>query len=275
MSTQFLKKTAQSLYNNNILPLKFLEEPFFYKNDSKNMKQFKDKYKGERCFIIGNGPSLNLIDIEKLKNEYTFGVNSIFYKTESTGFKPTFYVVEDGHVVDDNIKEINNYSVQYKFYPSVYKGKLNSSSNTTFFNMNRGFYESNSPNCDLPRFSTDCSKRIYCGQSVTIINLQLAFYMGFEEVYLVGMDFSYDIPASAEVNGESITSTEDDCNHFDPRYFGKGKKWHDPKLGNVLASYKMNKLVYEHFGRKIINATVGGKLEVFERKNFDDLFIRR
>lgn len=275
MLKNILKKTTQSLFNAGLLPLKFLEEPYFYSNNSKKMKSFKNKFKGKRCFIIGNGPSLNLIDLEKLNGEYTFGVNSIFYKTESTGFKPTFYVVEDGHVVDDNISEINKYSVEYKFFPSVYKGKLKKSANTTFFNMNRGFYEINSPNCNLPRFSTDCSQRIYCGQSVTIINLQLAYYMGFEEVYLIGMDFSYHIPDSAEIDGDSITSNEDDCNHFDPRYFGKGKKWHDPKLDNVLASYKMNKLVFEHFGRKIYNATIDGKLEVFERIDFETLFTEK
>jgi hypothetical protein len=272
MSKNILKKSLQSLYQSGLMPLKVLEEPFFLGNESKKMKSFKNKFKGKRCFIIGNGPSLNLIDVEKLKDEYTFGVNSFFYKTETTGIKPTFYVVEDGHVVDDNIEEINNYDVKYKFFPSVYKSKLKASKNTTFFNMNRGFYEKYSPNCDLPRFSTNCSERVYCGQSVTIINLQLAFYMGFTEVYLIGMDFSYHIPDSAEINGESITSTEDDCNHFDPRYFGKGKKWHDPKLENVLVSYKLSKLVYEHFGRKIVNATVGGKLDVFDREDFNTLF---
>jgi hypothetical protein len=50
------------------------------------------------------------------------------------------------------------------------------------------------------------------------------------------------------------------------------KKWHDPKLENVLVSYKLSKLVYEHFGRKIVNATVGGKLDVFDREDFNTLF---
>ena len=67
-------------------------------------------------------------------------------------------------------------------------------------------------------------------------------------------------------------SNEDDPNHFHPEYFGKGKTWHDPKLHNVLKSYQMAKLVFEQSGRKILNATVGGKLELFDRVNFEDLF---
>ena len=138
--------------------------------------------------------------------------------------------------------------------------------------MNRGFYEESSPNFSMPRFSTDASKRIYCGQSVTIINLQLAYHLGFSKIYLVGMDFSYNIPDSAKVNGLEIESTEDDVNHFHPDYFGAGKKWHDPQLDKVLLSYKQSKLMFEAAGRKIVNATKGGNLNIFERVDFDSLF---
>ena len=66
------------------------------------------------------------------------------------------------------------------------------------------------------------------------MNLQLAYHLGFTEVILIGMDFSYAIPDSAVVKGKDITSTDDDPNHFHPNYFGKGKRWHDPELDRVL-----------------------------------------
>lgn len=138
--------------------------------------------------------------------------------------------------------------------------------------MNRGFYEESSPNFSMPRFSTDAGKRIYCGQSVTIINLQLAYHLGFTKIYLIGMDFSYNIPDSAKINGLEIESTEDDVNHFHPDYFGAGKKWHDPQLDKVLLSYKQSKLMFEAAGRNIVNATKGGNLNIFERVDFDTLF---
>jgi hypothetical protein len=77
--------------------------------EREKIKALKDKFKGKRCFIIGNGPSLNKCDLSLLENEYTFAVNGIFYKTKEMGFKPTFYMVEDGHVVDDNLEKINAY----------------------------------------------------------------------------------------------------------------------------------------------------------------------
>lgn len=270
---QQIKALMQKSYKKGILPLRLLEEPNFSFIDKEKIRKFKNKYSGKRCFLIGNGPSLNKVDFELLKNEYTFGVNSIFYMTERNGFKPTFYMIEDNHVVYDNIDDINAYDVQYKFFPSIYKKVIKKDKNTFFFNMNRGFYEEYSPNYCIPRFSTNCEDRMYTGQSVTIMNLQLAFYMGFTEVYLIGMDFNYKVTKKDDVAGNDILSTKDeDENHFDPRYFGAGKKWHDPKLENVLTSYQFSKIVYERFGRKIQNATVGGKLEVFDRVDFDSLF---
>lgn len=203
----------------------------------------------------------------------TFGVNGIFYKTEEMGFAPTYYMVEDSHVIRDNLERIKGYTnPKHRFFPSEYRAMLPGIADASFFLMNRGFYEKKSPNFRLPRFSTDISDRIYCGQTVTYMNFQLAYYMGFQRVYLIGVDFSYAIPTSAIVEGTNITSTDDDPNHFHPEYFGKGKKWHDPQLDQVQKGYEFADLVFKWNGRQIFNATKGGELEVFERVDFDSLF---
>lgn len=239
---------------------------------SKDLRYFYNKYKGKRCVIIGNGPSLNKIDLGKIQSEYTFGVNSLYYKTLDCGFKPTFFVVEDSSVMKENLTAIKNYRPQYKFFPTIYRKLHGEGHNVFFFKMNRGFYEKSSPNYCVPRFSTDFSKIAYCGQSVTHINLQLAFFMGFSEVYLIGMDFSYIIPDSHSRKGDVLVSDTDDPNHFHKDYFGKGKSWKDPKLDRVLMNYRMAKLAYESCGRKIYNATAGGKLEIFPRVSYDSVF---
>lgn len=272
----WVRNVLKKIVNRKKIPYKLLEEPYFYRlPDKGRLRKFKNKYKGKRCFIVGNGPSLNKLDLRKLDGEYSFAVNGIFYKTEETGYAPTFYVVEDHHVMLDNLDKINAYDkAKYKFFPINYKSFIKKSPNISFFRMNTGFYEEQSPNFSIPRFSTDVPDRVFCGQSVTMINLQLAYFFGFTEVYLIGMDFSYDIPKSAIVNGNDIESTEDDPNHFHPDYFGKGKKWHNPHLDRVLNSYKLNKLIYEANGRKIFNATAGGKLELFQRVDFESIFMK-
>jgi hypothetical protein len=89
------------------------------------------------------------------------------------------------------------------------------------------------------------------------------------------MDFSYAVPESSVVSKDTIISNEDDPNHFHPDYFGKGKKWHDPKLDNCKMVYEYAKKVYEEKGKNIFNASIGGKLEVFERVDFNRLFDKR
>ncbi len=240
--------------------------------DPDAIARFKNMHKGERCVIIGNGPSLNEVDLRKLKDEYTIGVNGIFYAAERMGFDLSYYLVEDTAVMADNVEAIRNYKAGHKFFPSIYRNQIGEAPNVTYFMMNRGFYAPSSPAYCIPRFSTDPTQRMYSGQSVTIINLQVAYYMGFSEVVLIGMDFSYTVPSDAKVEGALITSMGDDPNHFHPDYFGKGKVWKDPKLDRVLANYQLAKLMYEADGRRIVNATPGGKLELFDRVPYEDLF---
>lgn len=273
-------KSSVETNNNVIFPPDFkgladYSEREVYANtpspDTGELSQFYNRFKGQRCFIIGNGPSLNTHDLSLLENEFSFGVNSFYYKTRETGFRPTFYVVEDSSVMKENAEEIRNYEAPFKFFPTIYSKLHPKAPNVFFFNMNRGFYEKSSPNYCVPRFSTDASKVLYCGQSVTYINLQLAYFMGFTEVYLIGMDFNYLIPDSHKRTGDLLLSDSDDPNHFHKDYFGKGKTWKDPKLDRVLMNYKLADLVYSSVGRKIYNATKGGKLEIFERVDYDKL----
>lgn len=260
-----------------IIPNKLLEQPGkFMGYDKKKIESLHNKFEGKRCFVLGNGPSLNKHDLTFLKDEFSFAVNGIFYKTEEMGYKPNFYVVEDRHVMADNVEKINSFDCEYKFFPISYRKHVSNTKNVLFYNMDVGFYIEKSKFYEQSRFSEDASKVLYCGQSVTFINLQLAYYLGFSEVHLIGMDFEYKIRESDKsIKGAVLESTEDDVNHFHPDYFGKGKKWHDPKLHNVLQSYRLHKKIFEADGRKIYNASVGGKLELFERVDFNSLFLGR
>lgn len=239
----------------------------------RSLGDFRDRHRGERCVIIGNGPSLNRLDLPAIAGETTFAVNSIYLATDTMGFAPTYYMVEDNLVMQENAREILAYRAGHKFFPTHYAPYFDTvPDNVTFFEMDDQFYKRGSASYGVPRFSGDFGLRGYCGQSVTILNLQLAFHMGFSEVVLIGMDFSYVIPDTAIREGTLITSTEEDQNHFHPGYFGPGKTWKDPKLERVLASYQLAKRVFEADGRRIVNATAGGALELFSRVDYHEMF---
>lgn len=231
-----------------------------------SVKELYRKFVGQRCFILGNGPSLNKADFGALAKEHTFGVNSIFLKTRENGFRPNFYVVEDNIVFQENKDAIDAYDGVTKILPTQYAEQLSCGPRCFVFEMDTSFYNRNNAEFyGVPQFNTGIEPKFYCGQSVTYINMQLAYYLGFSDVYLVGMDFSYQRPADHHQNGNHILSDGDDPNHFHKDYFGKGKTWKDPRLGRVQRSYIRAKFEFETSGRNLLNATSGGELEALTR----------
>lgn len=241
------------------------------RKNEKQLADLRDIHRGQRCFIIGNGPSLNRLDITLLANEITFGVNAIYTNYEKMGFYPTYYVVEDYLVAEDRAAEINRYSgSKFKFFGNYLRYCLTPDEKTIVLNvmMNYDEYEG------FPKFSESALHKVWVGGTVSYLCMQLAYYMGFSEVYLIGFDHSYSIPDSARISGSVITSTENDVNHFNSAYFGKGLRWHDPMVDRMEASYRRAREHYSAGGRAIYNATAGGKLEVFERVKYETLFAR-
>ena len=114
----------------------------------------------------------------------------------------------------------------------------------------------------IPGFSREPEKWIYEGHTVTYVCLQLAYYMGFTTVLLVGVDHKFEFEGKPN---DEVTSNGDDVNHFHPDYFGENVRWNNPDLYRSMQSYRMANLVYEHDGRKIVNLTPGSDLDVFEK----------
>lgn len=224
------------------------------------ISDFKNIHKNEPCWIIGNGPSLNTMDLSVLAGRITFGMNSIHLGFDAFGFKPTYYTVEDNFVAEDNAQAINALTGMTKFIPEdlTYCLRINHDCCPVDFKRHYKPY---------PQFSDDCARVVYWGSTVTYLSIQLAYYMGCDPINLIGVDFSYTVPDWAE-GQEEITSRGDDPNHFHPAYFGKGKRWHHPRLDRVLPSYETARKHFDSAGRQIYNATRGGKLEAFVRRDF-------
>ncbi|MBN2147597.1 MAG: hypothetical protein JW726_09420, partial [Anaerolineales bacterium] len=98
---------------------------------------------------------------------------------------------------------------------------------------------------------------------------QLAYYMGFQEAILVGVDHNFQTKGPAN---QAIVSDGDDPNHFAPNYFGKGFKWQLPDLEGSERAYHLARQAYEGSGRRILDATVGGKLTIFPKVDYQSLF---
>jgi hypothetical protein len=246
---------------------KFLEEiiemKFRYSTFQGHLS-LKDKYIGQRCFVVGNGPSLNQLDLTYLNNEFVFGANSLFLKKDVS---IDALVVEDRLVFEDNLERLSEYNESTKFFPLDLKRKdkhLNFL-NTHWLPFRRVHYSDRG-------FVSKEDGVFYWGGTVTYLSLQLAYYMGFKEIYLIGMDMSYSIPSDAKIEGAVITSQSADPNHFDSTYFGKGKRWHLPDTERMQRNLDKARIVLEKEEIQIFNATIGGNLKGFERIEFNKLF---
>jgi hypothetical protein len=236
--------------------------------NEKRLLSFKGKHKGQRAFVIGNGPSLNQCDLGLLKGEITFGVNAIYLNQEKMGFYPTYYVVEDDFVAEDRADEINQLKGPTKFFGNYLRYCIQDQPGVVWLNLSMNY----GPYPGFPHFGRNAARMVWVGGTVTYICLQLAYYMGFTEIYLIGFDHSYKIPADAKIEGSGILSQSNDPNHFNSSYFGKGYRWHDPMVERMEQALRRAREIYEGNRRRIFNATIGGKLEVFDRVDYSSLF---
>jgi len=233
--------------------------------ERKAVEAFRDRHAGEVGMIIANGPSLNEIDFEKVKNFVTIGMNRIYLLYDKYDFRPDYYCLEDHLVAEDNAQEINALQGSVMFVPKDLSYCIRNP-NVLYVNLIRRYWGMRRNS----RFSTDFSQCVYWGGTVTYYALQLAYYLGFSKVYIVGLDHNYNKPS--HVTGQqTFISQGDDVNHFDPRYFGRGKRWHAPNVGRMELSYVKAKEAFEQASRKIINATPHSKLDVFAKIDFEDI----
>jgi hypothetical protein len=222
------------------------------------LADLKDRYKGQRCFLIGNGPSLKITDMSRLKNECTIGQNRIYLAFPDWGFSTTFYSSVNDLVIEQCAADIQALTMP-KFISWRARKWLKPADNLYFIHTT---YTG-------PRFAQNAGERIWEGGTVTYTALQMAYHLGFKQVILVGVDHNYVTTGKPNA---TVTSQGDDPNHFNPAYFGKGFRWQLPDLDSWLIAYNLARRTYEEDGREVLDATIGGKLQVFKKVAYDSLF---
>lgn len=231
----------------------------------KELKKYKNKFKGERCFLVGNGPSLKADDLTTLhrNNEKSFAFNRIYNIFDQTEWRPTFYISQDEKMLDGCKEIIDKLDLPKKFIPIQLRWYYDISiHDATYFNM---AFQSGCEN----RYSDNISERIYCSNTVMYTAVQMAVYMGFKEIYLIGVDHHFHI--SQNNNGDVIID-ENVQDYFSKKYNEDKDNLYIPNLEKSTLTYVSIKDNCDNRDVKVFNATRGGKLEVFDRVNFDSLF---
>lgn len=235
--------------------------------DAEYIRSLKGTKSGKRCFILGNGPSLTVEDLDKLKNEDTFAFNRIYYMFDKTDWRPTYYMCVDVGVLGMNLPSIEQLNLPIIILSDIARKSVKTQSSNIHYIYDYSKFKVNRWGFDPPYISEDVSDHFCLCFTVTYDAIQLALYMGYSEIYLLGVDHNYSVRADAKGN---ITRDESVKDYFDGL----------EKTAITAMNYEATTAAFEA-ARKycddkktstIYNATRGGKLEAFERVDFDSLF---
>lgn len=229
------------------------------RNDYSSLKKFENIHLGEECYIVATGPSLLIDDLDRLHADHKicFSMNSCIKLFGKTSWRPDYYVLSDYYVYESLKKDIpDEHEIPVFFHPR----KVPYVGNNSFaFKLSSIGTELRATKIHKfvnvhPRVSDDVTKYVSDGNSVVFIILQLAAYMGFQTIYLLGTDCNY-----------KVAHTKLTDYHYTP-------KRRKETLGNeIIDDY----IIFDKFAKErkiqILTATRGGMLEVFPRVNADDV----
>ena len=246
-STKRTLGTCLNHYNDS----EYLKWYFAY---SKKLRTFKNIHEGKGCFIIGNGPSINQMDLTLLRNCHTFGLNKIFLLFDHVDLDLSYHVAVNPFVIRQSHRQIEALSCpSFLSYRSTHK-EVHPCKHIYYLMTTGGF-----------TFGKDLEKTIHEGATVTYVAMQIAFYMGFSDIFLIGVDHNFH--CAGQPNERQVMHGSD-RNHFDSRYF-QNCEWQLPDLEASELAYQTAHFYFKRSGRRIFDATVNGNLTVFPKISFE------
>ena len=226
----------------------------------------RDKYRGRRAFVIGNGPSLKIEDLTRLCGEISFASNKIYMAFEKTAWRPTYFTIADPLVWKKTKNELRHHFGEVHVENTEYLPvESNLGINVRTW---RGLGPTSTPYQDPPRFSGDISIGAYGGYTVTFLNLQFAVHLGCNPIYLIGCDHYYQGEEELPANSTVAHLKQ---NHFIEGYREPGELVYNAPIYNMTEGYRHARAYAEEHDITICNATRGGHLEVFTRADLDEL----
>jgi len=222
------------------------------------LDRLKGRHTGQRVILVANGPSLNDMDLKFLSREVTIGLNKIYLGFKKFGFYPRYFVAVNDKVISQSVQQINALNCV----------KFISERNAHLIPQSALTYHINTV-APVTRFCNDITKGVHEGWTVTYAALQIAYFLGFKEVIIIGMDHRFEYTGNPN---EASRLDSADTNHFSPDYFGGGQVWDNPDLAHSEESYRIARAEFEKDGRRIIDATYKGACNIFEKADYRQLF---
>lgn len=225
-------------------------------------KRTRGIHAGMRGFVIGNGPSLRMSDLDRLRSEVCIASNKIYLAYEETDWRPNYVTCSD-KLVWAKIRD--EMSMHFSEILAVSTMDVRNVPIPVIVARHLGGHAS-----VADAFSSDCSRGVYAGRTVTYFNLQVAAHLGLNPIYLIGCDHYYSGEAGVSEHG-AVIKHSDVVNHFSPKYRTAGESVNSAPITEMNDAFRVGRRVAESRGIHIINATRGGHLEVFQRASMDEI----
>lgn len=273
-----------------ILPRGFIEiykdlKKYFYK-DSLH-RSFNRRDIDKRCFILASGPSINTQNLKLLENEDVIAVSHVHRHPDINIIKPKYHVLAPFHhpfKFDDAKKYFDDFKKFYQpknikiflgYRPYIYSFKdfLNQTNEYSQFEFEYINY-SNSTQLDEANYKDydlwDIGKKPFGCRTVVYSAIQLAWKLGYREIYLLGCDHDYLLNLD-RVGEHRFYSDKDGISDKEHLSEFTSERWFYEYYMRWKQYRLMKEFLNEH-GVEVFNATNGGMLDVFPRVKYEDLF---
>lgn len=243
--------------------------------DQSQLAALRNRHAGKRIFIIGNGPSLQDLDLSPLQNEITIGTNGIYKAFRDWGFTTDYLLFEDVEQTEIHGPTIKDLEGPLKI-AALYNAHGIARPWHDLLFMNARLADEHYWDEMGVQFSPDFPNVVYLGSSIVYIALQFAYHLGASEIYLVGVDMDYGAlsekfpPGKLEITAENYDLVQQA--HFNPKYYQIGDVIGVPNTDLQTRAMTVAREFLTAHDTGVFNATRGGALEVFERVRYEDLF---
>lgn len=231
-----------------------------YEEYDERLDELKDIHRGDRCFIMGCGPSLNKQDLKPLENEIVIGLNATYLVKDMYDIDFKYYVLNEyGAAFKPRHKKILGLeTILFMADPSAKEYKKNEKKYRKYKNAEVILLKTGELICDnnFTWMNRDLKNGICrCVHTPAAMGLPVAYHLGFDNVYLIGIDMEYRTHPNY-FYGDREPSRK----MFIEGYYERSSK-----------EFRGIANAFEDDGRKVYNATAGGKLDLLDRVNLEDI----
>jgi len=189
---KIIKNIFPPLIINLIKALKIRFEFFFSKNKNLVKKNILLKLKGKnkRAFLLATGPSIRLENLKLLNGEDCFSVSNFFLHEDIEDIKPKYHFFAPYHeplILENYVEWLKQADVKLPKETKIFLS-INTNELVEKYKLFPEREISYLFLADTYPKKIDLQKPVLCPQSGPLMILPVLFYMGYEEVYLLGCD---------------------------------------------------------------------------------------